>query len=430
MDSHCPHCCAVIEIYRATHACLQSHAHSACPACNGPVLVPGIANPRLQLSPAPASHAATPVRPAPYPKNAATTSRKTSHNLLILGATALLVLGGIDFVLALEKSNDASITTQNIDNEIINNPYFQNLIASGHAKVSDLQTISGIRPFRDGFIGISEETLTFSQAEELAKRTASSVLVLEQESSIQLTEITKWFDENINSSDLPTFWVTSRNEAKVLDGSELLSPLSLQRKRKVVLQWNLPTGKIGETAETGLTQTSGAVKHPRPIPTHLDRTAEISRRLAVIDKLERKLASLNGSHDKGLHNELRHNYHGLKSTYRQIAVDNERIEMWHCNEIFMHHACDEYTLECISEWKARTDPRRAAELLLGWTEKYPEFPYLTAACLVRSAELLGPETGRGKEILLQFLNMYQPELDEYRIKAQSISKTSHSKPSK
>lgn len=127
---------------------------------------------KLGGTPALATHAAQVTR-----KTAATKPTSVSHrNLLVPGIAALAVLGGIGFVLASRKSGDSHVTKNDIRNDIINNSYFAQLIASGATTRKDLERLAVIAAYRDGFIGISKEAVAWSEATKFAVGTASSVL--------------------------------------------------------------------------------------------------------------------------------------------------------------------------------------------------------------------------------------------------------------
>ena len=102
-----------------------------------------------------------------------------NRNLLVLGVVALLVLGGIAAFLA--SRNGGSITNifQKTTNQIIHNSYFTQLIANGVTTEKDLKSIGDIRPFGDGFIGVSKEPLEWEQAQDLAGRTGARILATE-----------------------------------------------------------------------------------------------------------------------------------------------------------------------------------------------------------------------------------------------------------
>ncbi len=244
MITPCPHCQAEIEIDTDTHAALLGQSHFACPACQGAVVVPVTVKPRLQMPTAPAIRAR---RPGAKPRSFTATGhahKGQNLNLLILGAVALLVLGGIGFFLASQKSGDTNTVVQNIRNEILNNSYFQNMIATGVTTEKDLLAITDIRPYEDGFIGISKEVLNWEQAGALAEKTGSHVLSLDDVESAPREQVVVWLESTFSSHISSPIWVREGDDARILDGPEVLAVTALDRQRKVFLHWSAG-GEIG-----------------------------------------------------------------------------------------------------------------------------------------------------------------------------------------
>jgi hypothetical protein len=223
MITPCPHCQTEIEIDATTIAALAGQSHFACPGCQGAVPVPGR-------------------RPG-----TASAHRGLNRNFLILGTLALLVLGGLGFYLASQKSGDAHNTTKNIRNEILNNTYFSQLIASGVTTREELEAIADIRPYGDGFIGISKEALTWGHAQALAKRTGAGVLAADDTSSESRNKLVKWLGEVFRSHLSSPAWVLEQSEAGVLAGSEILAVKKGEGARKALLLWD--TKKNPHTAK-------------------------------------------------------------------------------------------------------------------------------------------------------------------------------------
>lgn len=176
MKTTCPNCSQGIEIDEETHEALRFYPDFACPACSAAVPVPrwsvadSFAPPRrVDNDSIPPRHAVT---------DAGRIQRGMNRNLLMLGVAALLVLGGLGFFLASRKTGDSHVTRNEVRNEIINNSYFTQLIASGVTTKKDLEAIGNIRPWQDGFIGVAMEPLGQEQAKELSKRAGASVLAV------------------------------------------------------------------------------------------------------------------------------------------------------------------------------------------------------------------------------------------------------------
>ena len=425
MKTTCPHCTQHISIDPETLAELQGQEHFPCPACRGLVPVPQPTG-AMPVAPARTDADTANLQSTPTPSTANTLAqahRGLNRNLLILGSAALLVIGGLAFFIASRQGGDTHANLTNVNQEFIHNTYFQNLIASGKTTEMDLDSVTGIRPYGAGFIGISKEAHPWENAMEMAKRAGAAILAIEDGSFGNGKDLLAWVEASFKEQ--PTAWVQESATPRVLEGTDVLSPTSLDRPRRVLLQW-LPSGQAPEGATAPMPSDLSPQARQRmeqAARNRADMLQRIAETQSKIDDLERRLASLGGAFDWGIRNELRHNYNGQKSNYQRLYLENERKEMENCNEIFMRNIGDGYIFNCISAWAAKSDPQKAAESLLVWTEKYPQFPYLRAACLVRAAELLGPETSGGQAALLKFSQMNHPGLDGYRDKVESIRNT-------
>lgn len=210
MITPCPHCQAEIEIDANTHATLAGQSHFACPACQGAVAVPA------------------------RPKSPASVHRGINRNMLVLGTVALLVLGGIGVYLASQKSGDTQTTIQNIRNEILNNSYFTQLIASGVTTMKDLDAIAAIRPCRDGFIGVSAEPLDWMQAGELSGRTGSAILAPNSEPE---RDLVLWLTSTFPQETGNPLWMTKGGSPAVLVVPEVIAVAGSEGTRRVLLHW-------------------------------------------------------------------------------------------------------------------------------------------------------------------------------------------------
>ncbi len=242
MITPCPHCQAEIEIDAETQAALSGQSHFACPACQGAVAVPG-------RSQAPSS-----------------AHRGINRNLLILGALALLVLGGIGIFLASQKAGDTNTVVQNIRNEILNNTYFTQIIADGVTTKADLEAIADIRPYGDDFIGISKEALTWEQALDLAKRTGASVLAVDDTSIKSRDELVKWLGEVFEPHLSSPVWVREQGQPGVLASAEILAVKKTDGTRKAFFHWktNAKYDSAGATKERPFVNSLGMKFVPVP----------------------------------------------------------------------------------------------------------------------------------------------------------------------
>jgi len=210
MTTPCPHCHVGIEIDPPTLAALAGSSHFACPACQGQVPVPA------------------------RPQSPASVHRGINRNLLVLGIVTLLVLGGIGFYLASQKSGDTYNTTQNIRNEILNNTYFTQLIAAGITTMEDLKAILNIRPYADGFIGISSEVLLWDQAKELSSRTGSGILAANHE---QDRELVSWLTATFTRETESPLWMSKDGNPAILVAPDILTVAGSEGTRRVLLHW-------------------------------------------------------------------------------------------------------------------------------------------------------------------------------------------------
>ena len=182
----CQHCKTEFEVDAATIAFLQGRSHFKCPTCSTllPVsILPAPPVSAVPLAPPPALAPVTPVQaPEPAASNtpvAAKAWKGLNRNLLILGAAAILVIGGVGFYLATRSSGDRSVVKQNITNEIIRNQYFTGLVEEGKAELEALEKMSRIEPIGPAYIGVSADGSTWDEAQEFAAKAGGEVLAVE-----------------------------------------------------------------------------------------------------------------------------------------------------------------------------------------------------------------------------------------------------------
>ena len=242
MKTTCPHCSVHIDIDPETHAALQGQTYFQCPGCNGLVAVP----PMSAASPQAAS-------PAPAP-TLAQAHRGLNRNLLILGSAALLVLGILGVFLASRQRADTVTHITNVNREIIHNSYFQNLIASGTTTQKELEAMAVIRPFEDGFIGVSLTNLAWDDAVSLAGRVGAGLLDFGKVDYTKRNPILDWLGDNLAKHLVVPVWVQERGQPRILDGTEILSSSVLERERKAIVHW-----RVGQRLPTDL--QSGLILH-------------------------------------------------------------------------------------------------------------------------------------------------------------------------
>lgn len=230
MTTPCPHCHVEIEIDASAQTAFRGQTEFPCPACLG--VVPMLAS----------SHST----PVSFAQRALS---KSHRNLKMLGAMALLALGGIGIFLASQKAGNTYQTTENIRNDILNNAYFTRLISEGVTTRDELETIQGIRSYGDGYIGISKMTMDWEMAIERAKLTGSAIIDVGQPPDHRDEDRIAWLLNKFPEDATKPLWVSASGNAAVLVRSEIL-PLSIPGgKRQVILHWNAPQNQF-DTSRT------------------------------------------------------------------------------------------------------------------------------------------------------------------------------------
>lgn len=245
MKIACPHCSQHLELDPETITALEGASHFDCPTCGGavevpaPVLVPPKQTPATQTG-------------KPIPERVARrTQQGINRNLLVLGVVALLSIGGVALFLASKNGGNIFNIFQNTTNQIINNSYFTQLIANGVTTKEDLESIAEIRPYGDGFIGVSKAALDWDQAQDLAKRTGAYILELDSEGLDSRVDLVTWLATNFKTQMSSPTWMLDQNAPTVLVNSEILALKTADGERKVLLRWRNIAEKLicieGET---------------------------------------------------------------------------------------------------------------------------------------------------------------------------------------
>ena len=229
MNITCPHCSQTLELTPDVLAALQGQPHFACPVCDGLMTVPA---PRRPTPSAP--QRTGPRKPA---SPITTAQRGLNRNLLVLGLAALLTLGGVAVFLASKNGGTTGNTFQNITNEILHNSYFTQLITDAVTTEKDLEAIAEIRPYRNGFVGVSKGTLSWEQAQNLAKRTGAEIIAVDDAVLGSKQELVTWLATTFISHLSSPIWVLDQSEPSVLANSEILTVKTTDGERKVLLHW-------------------------------------------------------------------------------------------------------------------------------------------------------------------------------------------------
>ncbi len=232
MKITCPHCSQKLELDPETLTALEGSSHFHCPACSEAVEVPApVLVPANQAAPGQGKRRKS-------KRVALQTQQGKNRNMLVLGVVALLTIGGVALFLASKNGGNIFNTFQNVTNQIINNSYFTQLIADGVTTKENLEAIAEIRPYGDGFIGISKEEMDWEQGMELAGHTGSQILAVNAGPQEELSE---WLNETFGAKLATTAWVREQGTGAVLAGSEILDSKELNRQRLTLLHWQPDT---------------------------------------------------------------------------------------------------------------------------------------------------------------------------------------------
>ena len=258
METTCPHCAQGIEIAPEILESLQGSPAFECPACAGAVPVPEL----VELVPTARVARPWPVAPSVGKRKAAdppvikkrqqslkpkegtvendpaASRRGLSRNLWILGAMALLTLGGLAAFIGSWQGESIFRIKKDVLNETIHNKFFSDLIASGATTLRKLKaSVDRLQPFGIGFVGVSKETFTAAQAQILAKSLGGEVLTIDDSAPAAENALLESITTNFPDLAGSTTWVMNGGEPKVLDSPTVSGVTTLDRPRKVFLGW-------------------------------------------------------------------------------------------------------------------------------------------------------------------------------------------------
>ena len=128
---------------------------------------------------------------------------------------------------------------QSITQQILHNSYFTQLIADGVTTEKDLEAIAEIRSYGGGFIGISQESLLWQQAEDLAKQVGARVLPLgiPTEPETLNRELIDCLYREFVSQLSSQVWCTVNGHPRFLVVPELDVTLESDRLSKTLFLW-------------------------------------------------------------------------------------------------------------------------------------------------------------------------------------------------
>ncbi len=240
----CVHCGGEFEIDMPTLSALRSRVVFPCPLCTR-MLPTSMFQISEDSSPSPARRAPT----ARKKKVAQSKPRKPfaerfqvlrrmNRNLLILGATAILLLGGLGIFLASRDKGNTTMTREDRVREIVNNRYFTDLIASGKADKNVLLSSWDIHPYGTGYIGISGKTATWEETEALAREVGATVYKLDPPDAAARTAFLTWLPAVTEELEGETHWLLDYGEPKVISAAAVNRVSTMDRKRRVIFYWD------------------------------------------------------------------------------------------------------------------------------------------------------------------------------------------------
>jgi serine/threonine protein kinase len=203
------------------------------------------------------------------------TSSSLNNTMLVLGAIALLTIGGLALFLANRKTGDVHNFQQTITTSTTNNTYFTQLIAAGVTSKDDLAALEEIRPLGEGFVGISRTSQTWTQAVELAKRTGAEILTVDTTQTAKVETLNDWLSSKQPAPD--KLWVRKDNQPALLIGENLQTPDSQENTHATLLMWK--PEKISASSEPTYTPatpaTDAAPKTPPAAPPVMQAAPKI-----------------------------------------------------------------------------------------------------------------------------------------------------------
>ncbi len=163
------------------------------------------------------------------------TARSLNNTMLILGLLAMTVIGGLALYLANRKTGDVSNISQTITTSETTNTFFSQLIATGITSGADLADISTIRPYGEGFVGLSKDTLTEAGAMALAEKTGAKILELPSQPVLEMNPPISWLQQNFVSGEI--LRVVRDGKPHLLVGETILPASDPASPHRTLLHW-------------------------------------------------------------------------------------------------------------------------------------------------------------------------------------------------
>ena len=173
----------------------------------------------------------------PFAEDIFSTTRSLNTTMLGLGTLAMLVIGALALFLANRKTGDTTTIDTTITNSETYNSYFTQLISIGLTTAKDLESVSDIRPYGKGFIGISREGLSWTKAQDLAQRTGAEILSVDVDGNGSRQQLLTWLTTTYATTPASSVWVREQGEARLLKDADAGPTTDLESPRKVFFQW-------------------------------------------------------------------------------------------------------------------------------------------------------------------------------------------------
>ena len=167
------------------------------------------------------------------------TTKSTNKTMLLLGTFAILTLGAIAiYVGAFKKDGDTYNTVNNTTYQEIQNNYFSQIIVNGTTTKEDLEMVQGIKPYGTIFVGMSKNPLTLTEAQDLAKRTGSTILDYTTSQPNKPAPLNIWLKSSFALQQKA--WVKLHSQHQVIDAEATLGTAEAEGKYNVLLSWQGP----------------------------------------------------------------------------------------------------------------------------------------------------------------------------------------------
>lgn len=253
MKFSCLHCSQPIEIDDAdVAAAAGASIDIECPSCGQSMPLPDVSGDAVRectpeekaATTLPAATELSPEPPGPKPSadlgkgktDKLSPARLSVRNIRILGAAALVVLGGVALYLASRPDGNTTVTNQKIVRRFIQNEYFQRLIREGKTSEKALEAVEEAFEYGGGFIGVSAQPVGWDDAARFADERAAAVLDVAIVARESRKELGEWIAKSFPSLQGQAVAVLDQKAAAAIDAPDVLR-VSADRPRRILLRW-------------------------------------------------------------------------------------------------------------------------------------------------------------------------------------------------